>query len=436
VTEQGELIAERYRLVALIGRGAMGVVWRAQDERLDRVVAVKQLLLVGEMEALARREGQVGARVRHPHAVMVHDSVEHDGQPWLVMEYFQGSSMASLVVAQGVLPHDRVAAIGGQIASALAAAHAEGVVHRDVKPANVLVAAEGTAKIADFGIARTLGDEAVTGGDVVVGTPAYLAPEVASGEQASFSSDVFSLGATLLAALEGEPPFGLDHDPIALLHRVAAGAMTPPRQAGPVVNVVLWMLQSNPDQRPTMREVHEALTAIADGHPPPMPVPNSTLALPAPRRRKRWPVRIVAAALMLAVGVVIGTLLASRPPEPGTANPPPAQPPTPPAAADASCQARYAVTDSWSSGYQAIITVVNNDRADLTGWTVSWALPAGHSINNLWNGAFVQDGSTITVRNATWNATVAGNDSTTFGLVANAPTTGDPARPTLTCQSR
>ncbi|HEU5107057.1 MAG TPA: serine/threonine-protein kinase, partial [Micromonosporaceae bacterium] len=201
MTGQGELIAGRYRLEARIGRGAMGVVWRATDERLDRVVAVKQLLAnLEELDPDARsgvpgdREGRVAARLRHPHAVLVHDSVQHSGRRYLVMEYFPSRSVAALVTSGGPLAAPEVARIGGQVAAALAAAHGAGIVHRDVKPANVLVGPDGTAKIADFGIARALGDGTMSSGAILVGTPAYLAPEVASGEHAGFSSDVFALG--------------------------------------------------------------------------------------------------------------------------------------------------------------------------------------------------------------------------------------------------
>src|SRR2546428_7375075 len=181
------------------------------------------------------------------------------------MEYYPARSLAS----QETLASQRIATIGAHIAGALAAAHTEGVVHRDVKPANVLIAADGTAKIADFGISRATGDATVTGTDIVVGTPAYIAPEVAGGGTATFVSDVFSLGATLYAALEGGPPFGLDENPIAMLQQVAHDEITPPEHSGPLVDVVLWMLRRDPAERPTMAEAQAALTAVAEGRPCP-----------------------------------------------------------------------------------------------------------------------------------------------------------------------
>jgi serine/threonine protein kinase len=447
VVEPGELVAGRYRLVARVGRGAMGVVWRARDERLDRVVAVKQLL--SGTEKVARREGRVGARLRHPHAIMVHDSVEHDGQPWLVMEYFESTSLATMV-ARGVVTQDVAANVGHQIAAALAAAHADGIVHRDVKPGNVLIAEDGTAKLADFGISRALGDGTMTGGDIMVGTPAYLAPEVATGEQAGFSSDVFSFGATLYTALEGRPPFGDDDNPIAQLQRVAHDEITPPRQSGPVVDVVRWMLCRHPGERPTMREVHDALTAVVEGRATAVPQPpphQPTLMLPAPSRRSRRAIAGgVAAALLLAAGVVIGMLLDGGPatvtaPDPGTTSRPATAPVVLPSTTAVStavssaglpCEADYVVTGSWPGGYQVYVTVSNKDRPSLAGWTVSWALPAGHTISQLWNGALKLTGSTVEVRNEPWNGVVARDNSTTFGLNA----TGDnPGRLALTCQS-
>jgi eukaryotic-like serine/threonine-protein kinase len=279
VTDQDELIAGRYRLIARLGVGAMGVVWQAQDERLHRPVAIKQLLLpsglsdseADEANRRAMREGRITARLHHPHAVAVYDVAEHAGRPCLIMEYLPSSSLSAVLSLRGVLPLDNVAKIGSQIASALAAAHQAGIVHRDIKPGNVLLADNGTAKITDFGIAHAVGDVTVTATGILAGTPAYLAPEVAQGNDAGFPSDVFSLGATLYTALEGTPPFGLSDNPIAQLHQVASGEIIPPRQSGLLTPVLLRLLHRNPDQRPTMQQAQEALaTALArsEGGPP------------------------------------------------------------------------------------------------------------------------------------------------------------------------
>jgi serine/threonine protein kinase len=254
----------------------MGVVWLALDERLQRPVAVKQLWpgTAGDSAAgeesrqRVMREGRIAARLHHPHAVAVHDVAEHNGQPVLVMEYLPSRSLAAVVAEQGPLTPVTVARVGAQAASALAAAHAAGIVHRDVKPANLLVGDDGTVKIADFGISHATGDATVTRAGVVAGTPAYLAPETARGHQPTPDSDVFSLGSTLYAAVEGTPPFGEDADnALAVLHRVAAADVPPPQRAGSLTPVLMAMLRADPAQRPTAGQVTDALQAVADGRP-------------------------------------------------------------------------------------------------------------------------------------------------------------------------
>ena len=273
VTDEGKLIAGRYRLASHLGSGAMGIVWQAHDERLHRTVAIKQVLLpstlsdseADEANRRAMREGRITARLHHPHAIAVFDVVEYHGQPFLIMEYLPSSSLATVLSRQGVLRPDTVARIGSQIASALAAAHKAGIVHRDIKPGNVLIADDGTAKITDFGISHAVGDVTVTATGMLAGTPAYLAPEVAQGNSASFPSDVFSLGSTLYTAAEGTPPFGLNTNAIALLHQVALGQIIPPQQSGPLTPLLRPLLQRNPDQRPTMPQAHDALATLATG---------------------------------------------------------------------------------------------------------------------------------------------------------------------------
>ncbi|MGZ4574920.1 MAG: serine/threonine-protein kinase, partial [Mycobacteriaceae bacterium] len=275
--ESGYLVAGRYRLLRRIGVGGMGAVWLANDQLLSREVAVKQVLSTAGMdEAQAAeqrqrflREGRIAARLTHPHVIAMHDVALESGEPWLVMEYLPSRSLATVVGAHGTLPVPQVAQIGAQLADALAAAHAAGIVHRDVKPGNVLIAdagrAQGTVKITDFGISRARGDVMLTEAGIITGTAAYLAPEVARGHEPTEASDVFALGSTLFTAVEGAPPFGLDDNAMALLHRVASGAIDHPQRAGELTPSLLWMLEPDPDRRPTMMQARDALAQIAAG---------------------------------------------------------------------------------------------------------------------------------------------------------------------------
>ena len=238
--DTGQVIAGHYRVLERIGSGGMGVVWRARDERLQRVVAIKQLLLQPGLSAVetanARqrtlREARIAARLQHTNAIVVFDVAEHEGEPCLVLEYMASRSLAAVLAERGTLPAAEVAGIGRQVASALAAAHAAGIVHRDVKPGNILIGDTGLAKITDFGVSRAAGDATVTQTGMMAGTPAYLAPEVARGQQPTPASDVFSLGATLYAAVEGHSPFGTTQNQLAMLHAAAAGYVAPPRHGG------------------------------------------------------------------------------------------------------------------------------------------------------------------------------------------------------------
>ncbi|MCK2236964.1 MULTISPECIES: serine/threonine-protein kinase [unclassified Crossiella] len=273
MSDEGRLVSGRYRLTRRIGAGAMGVVWQAKDERLQRVVAVKQLLLQPNLEhseaeeakQRAMREGRIAARLQHPNAIGVFDVAEDDGAPWLVMEYLPSRSLAAVVSDEGPLPPREVARIGAQVALALWAAHQAGIVHRDVKPGNILIGDDGTVKITDFGISRAQGDVTVTRTGMLAGTPAYLAPEVAKGYEPGAPSDVFSLGSTLYAVVEGEPPFGLNENTLALLHSVAAGVVRPPQMAGPLTPVLMHLLRPQPNDRPNMTQASEALSAVAAG---------------------------------------------------------------------------------------------------------------------------------------------------------------------------
>ena len=277
MSRPGHLVAGRYRLLERIGGGGMGAVWLASDELLGRQVAVKQVLppptadetAVAQQRQRALREGRIAARLSHPHAVTVYDVAVEDGAPWLVMEYLPSRSLAEVLHQDGVLPVDQVAQVGAQVADALAATHAAGIVHRDVKPANVLIGrgprVEGLVKITDFGISHASDDVTLTQTGQITGTPAFLAPEVARGGEVTPESDVFSLGATLYTCLEGHPPFGMDDNALRLLHRVAGGEVIPPRRAGSMSGTLTRMLAADPADRPTTTEARDELARLAVG---------------------------------------------------------------------------------------------------------------------------------------------------------------------------
>ncbi|MGI5220157.1 serine/threonine-protein kinase [Nocardia sp. CA-290969] len=264
------MIADHYRLVEQIGSGGTGVVWRAVDERLQRSVAIKQIhikpsLPPAERDVLrqrASREARNAARFQHPNAIVVFDITEHGGDPCLVMEYMKSRSLAQVLSSQGPLPLPQVARIGEQVAAALIAAHQAGIVHRDVKPGNVLLDDHGTVKITDFGISRATGDVTLTETGLICGTAAYLAPEVARGADPTPAADVFALGATLFHALEGEPPFG-SGNPLKVLYAAANGQVSEPQNAGPATDFLLDLLEADPRLRPTMQEAREQLSRFA-----------------------------------------------------------------------------------------------------------------------------------------------------------------------------
>ncbi|MFI9379941.1 serine/threonine-protein kinase [Kutzneria sp. NPDC052558] len=328
---EGDLIAERYKLVRKVGSGAMGTVWQARDELLRRDVAVKELLVRTGMTELetdearnrAMREARIAARLHHPNVISIYDVVEYEGRPCLIMEYLPSSSLADLIAEHGVLPVGTVARIGAQIASALAAAHTAGIVHRDVKPANVLLTGDNVAKLTDFGISRADGDATLTAAGLLAGTPAYLPPEVAQGEDAIFASDVYALGAMLYAAVEGKPPFGTDDNAVALLHRIATEEVPPPEHAVPLTATLVWMLRRDPKHRPEAKEVQEALGALAETMPAEMPAPAPVPAEPVeaaavaesepPDRRKMVAIALVVGAFVIAAVVVVYALNQPQP---------------------------------------------------------------------------------------------------------------------------
>ncbi|MFJ9370188.1 serine/threonine-protein kinase [Nocardia sp. NPDC101769] len=271
------LVAGRYRLQSKLGGGGMGAVWLATDRLLHRDVAIKQVLTtqgLSEEEAQEVRsrimhEGRVAAKLSHEHAIAVYDVVLEAGEPWLVMEYLPSRSVAKALALVDQLSPIEVAQIGAQVADALATAHAAGIVHRDIKPGNILVADRGDevgkVKLSDFGISSGANDATEEISDIITGTPAYLPPEVARGAGPTTASDVFSLGATLYTAIEGRPPYGFDEDSNVIVERAAMAQITPPARSGPLTEVLLHMMEPAPQRRPTMTEARNEILTAAFG---------------------------------------------------------------------------------------------------------------------------------------------------------------------------
>ncbi|MEU5213186.1 serine/threonine-protein kinase [Streptomyces sp. NPDC020742] len=326
MSEPGRLIAQRYRLVERLGKGGMGTVWRAEDEVLGRHVAVKKLHVpphlqddeVRTLHERTRREARSAARITHPHVIVVHDVVDDEGLPCIVMEYVPSLTLSDLLKRQGALPPQEAARIGGAMAAALRAAHDAGVLHRDVKPANVLLGHDGRIVLTDFGIAVEPGTPSLTRTGELVGSIQYLAPErlrSSMGEPGP-ASDLWSLGATLYQAVEGRPPFRRD-TAIETAYAIAAEDHPPPRDAGALGPVIEGLLVKDPTQRMDAPEVGRLLerAAGAGGAPTeeltrqervPDTVREARPDRPG-RRRARWlvPVAAVAAAGAAATGAVL-----------------------------------------------------------------------------------------------------------------------------------
>ena len=257
------MIAGRYSLDRELGRGGMGAVWLGRDEVLGREVAVKRLGLAPGAESpdleRAEREARLAARLSHPHVVAVYDLVDEEEQQYLVMEYVEGTNLSGLLRARGPLLPDAAAALLGQAADALAAAHEAGIVHRDVKPSNMLVGEDGQLKLSDFGIARADADASLTQTGLVTGSPAYLAPEVASGGTATDASDVWSLGASLFHALTGHPPYEVTDNVLGALFRIVheePPRVPDPGWLGPVLEATM---HRDPAARWSMAQVRDFL---------------------------------------------------------------------------------------------------------------------------------------------------------------------------------
>lgn len=308
-TDVGRLIGGRYRLTERIGSGGMGTVWRAWDELVGREVAVKQPRLPGDpvddvhQRAANRlyREARAAARVDHPAAVAIHDVVVEGGLPWIVMELIRGESLDD-VLRRGPLKPTDTARIGFAVVGALHAAHSVGIVHRDVKPANVLLGSHGRVVLTDFGIAHIQGEESLTASGEFVGSLEFIAPERMSGQGAGAASDLWSLGVLLYAAVEGWSPFRRTTVE-STLAAILSDEPPQPRQAGDLAPLITQLLAKDPGQRPDVAKIAAVLEAVAEGwtvpaltgtprEPQPPPPHRSSRATPRPydpdcRRRTR-----------------------------------------------------------------------------------------------------------------------------------------------------
>ncbi|MFG3342805.1 serine/threonine-protein kinase [Glycomyces sp. NPDC048151] len=268
----GDLVAERYRLVDLVGKGGNGSVWRAQDMVLRREVALKEVFLPPDLPAperaqlidRSRREAQIAAALSHPSIIRIFDVVEHGGLPWIVMELLQARSLAEILTQDGPLAPRVAAKIGLALVGALQAAHDAGIIHRDIKPGNVLISTDGRCVLSDFGAAQ---QHQVSGGTTpgkVLGSAHYIAPERAVGHPAEPASDVFSLGVTLYAAVEGRPPFDRG-DAVSTMRAVVQEPPESPRHAGPLTPLIGGMLAKDPQQRAPLPQVRQELQVLLAG---------------------------------------------------------------------------------------------------------------------------------------------------------------------------
>jgi eukaryotic-like serine/threonine-protein kinase len=327
---------ERYRIERRLGGGGMASVHVGRDTELDRAVAVKLLAdnLAGDTEVRERfvREAQVAARLAHPNVVAVYDAGEEDGRPYIVMEYVEGETLADTLRRRGPLPPEEAVELVAQACAGLEHAHAAGLVHRDVKPQNLLLRADGTLKVADFGIARATEGTRLTQAGTILGTAAYLAPEQAAGEEVGPPADVYALGAILYELLAGRPPYQLDS--LAELARRQAGEPVPPvrdlasQVPAELEDVVMRALARLPEYRPRSagQLARELRAAVGDRDTEPLEAPTEVLR--RPRGTFRSPRALAAAAVAVLCALALGIAAGARsgdgaPPPPAGVEPVP-----------------------------------------------------------------------------------------------------------------
>ncbi|MGI8329722.1 serine/threonine-protein kinase [Actinomadura scrupuli] len=268
--QSDRVIARRYRLGTRLGHGGMGAVWLAHDETLGRDVAVKEVLsppgLSADEQSIlyqrAMREARSAARLSHPGVVTIYDVVEEEGRPWVVMELLHARSLQEIIETEGPLPPHRVAGIARQVMAALSAAHSVGILHRDVKPGNVLLLDGDKAVLTDFGIAVIIGEATLTQFGAVVGSPSYIAPERLHGARATPAADLWALGVLMYTAVDGRSPFQRE-DPVATFGAVLTEDVVVPPGAGPLKPVIEGLLRKEPERRLTAPAVDPFLGRAA-----------------------------------------------------------------------------------------------------------------------------------------------------------------------------
>ncbi len=422
MSDSRRLVAERYRLMSQIGSGGMGRVWLARDEMLHRDVAIKEVVLpVGltdaeraELVERTLREARAAGRLSHPNVVAIYDVVTYQDRPWIVMEFVPSRSLYQVIREDGPLPPKRVAEIGLHVLAALQAAHRAGVWHRDVKPGNVLLATDGRVVLTDFGLAAFQGDDSATRSGLILGSAQYISPERARDGASGPASDMWSLGATLYAAVEGRSPYARETS-MQTLTALATAPPDTPRRAGPLRGVLIGLLRKNPKHRFNGAETEKMLRRVVAGEvkprgraPRPREAPDDLAEVPAAhwlgaevppgrvaqalvlnrqpaghlrtvteetaryRRRgsKRW--LWLVAATIAALGIAAGTVALTsrdRPVVGAGAQPTPSREPSPltPAAGVQACAAAP------DNAGQPVLGVAKPSKAPwqvLEGWTV------------------------------------------------------------------
>jgi serine/threonine protein kinase len=382
-TAEPGLLAGRYRVTESLGSGGMGRVWRAWDTVLNRDVAVKEVMLppdliAHERDALRRRtlrEARAAARLTHENVARVYDVFETDGHPWIVLEHVPSRSLQEVLDADGPLPPRRVAEIGLGVLAALRAAHRAGVRHRDVKPSNVLLSDDGRVVLTDFGIAAIEEEGDTTSSGLLLGSPQFMAPERALRGESRAAADLWSLGATLYAAVEGRPPYQRP-TAVATLMALAAEEPEPPHRAGVLRPVLDGLLRKDPDRRIRAEEARRLLRVAAEPAPAPAEEPSDVspvVAVVTSRHRWRPRVLLLAVALLVIAGTTV--VLAATGERPGSGRPSSAGPagtPSPRPSITGSAASSPATSPATSAG-----SSVARPGANPGGEAASPALPSG-----------------------------------------------------------